>query len=127
MRRELRLTWDRLLTLLVRGADSKHRRVRGTTRHLLDRAEALWTFADVPGVSPTNNAAERAVRKPVLWRRATHGSQSERGLRFVERILTVTATLRQRGESVFDYLADVSAALAHNRSPPALVALPITR
>ncbi len=67
------------------------------------------------------------MRKPVLWRRATHGSQSERGLRFVERILTVTATLRQRGESVFDYLADVSAALAHNRSPPALVALPITR
>ncbi len=48
MRRELRLTWDRLLTLLVRGADSKHRRVRGTTRHLLDRAEALWTYPFSP-------------------------------------------------------------------------------
>jgi len=127
MQRELRKTWDQLLSLLVRGADSNQRRVRGTSRHLLDRADALWTFADVPGVAPTNNTAERAVRKPVLWRRGSHGSQSERGLRFVERILTVTATLRQRGDNVFDYLTAATNAAVRGQPPPTLVALPITR
>ncbi len=127
MQRELRPTWSRLIDLLVRGADSKQRRVRGISRHLLARAEALWSFADVPGVSPTNNIAERAVRKPVLWRRGTHGSQSERGLRFVERILTVTATCRQRGDNVFDYLVAATSAAGLGQPPPTLVALPISR
>ena len=85
------------------------------------------TFADVPGVSPTKNSAERAVRKPVLWRRGCFGSQSERGLRFAERMLTVTATIRRRGENVFDYLAAVSNAAARGRAPPALVTLPSAR
>ncbi len=127
MQRELRPTWERLVRLLVRGAESRHKKVRGTSRHLLDRAEALLTFADVPGVSPTNNTAERAVRKPVLWRKGCYGSQSERDLRFVERILTVTATLRQRGDDVFDYLVAATNAAVRGQPPPALVALPVAR
>ncbi len=123
MQRELRPAWWRLVDLLARGADDPNEPVRGISRHLIDRAEALLLCADVPGVSPTNNAAERAVRKPVLWRRGCHGSQSERGLRFAERMLTVTVTIRRRGENVFDYLV----AAARNRSPPALVALPTAR
>lgn len=115
------------MTPNMRGADDPNRKVRGISRHLIDRAEALLVFADVPGVTPSNNAAERAVRKPVLWRRGCHGSQSERGLRFAERMLTVTATIRRRGENVFDYLAAVTYAVARNRSPPSLVALPTAR
>lgn len=127
MQHELQPVWERLVDLLARGADDPNKRVRGTSRHLIDRAEALLTFADVPGVSPTNNSAERAVRKPVLWRRGCFGSQSERGLRFAERMLTVTATIRRRGENVFDYLAAVSNAAARGRAPPALVTLPTAR
>ena len=70
---DLRPTWEKLIDLLVEHADSAERRVRAICRHLLDRAEALSTFADHPGVDPTNNAAERAVRKGVLWRKGSFG------------------------------------------------------
>ena len=127
MQRALRDPRRRLRRLLERGAGMKHRPVAGTSKHLLSRFGALWTFAEVPGVDPTNNAAERAVRKPVLWRKGCFGSQSERGLRFAERILTATATLRRRGESVFDYLAKVADSMNRGRPPPDLVTLPTTR
>ncbi len=125
--RELRAPKRRLRRVLERGARTKHRPVRGMSKHLLARFDALFTFAEVPDVDPTNNAAERAVRKGVLWRHGSFGSQSKRGLRFAERMLTVAATLRNRGESVFDYLAAVTSAMARAQPPPELVTLPSAR
>ncbi len=55
--------------------------------NLLAREPALWKFVDHPGVAPTNNRAERDVRRPVIWRRSSFGSDSPRGSRFVERVL----------------------------------------
>jgi len=46
---------------------------------LLDKWAALWTFARVPGVEPTNNGAERALRPAVLWRKGCFGAQSAQG------------------------------------------------
>ncbi len=66
-----------------------------------------WTFSQAEGVEPINNQAERALRRAVIWRRKSFGTQSEAGSRFVERFLTVMTTLRQRGRSVFDYLCRV--------------------
>ena len=57
-------------------------------------------------VEPTNNIAERIVRQGVLWRKSSFGTQSERGARYVERILTVCATCRLQGRSVIEYLRD---------------------
>jgi len=68
---------------------------------------ALWTFVRVEGVEPTNNNAERPLRRAVLWRRKSFGTQSEAGSRFVERILTAATTLRQQGCEVLDYLTAV--------------------
>lgn len=53
-------------------------------------------------VEPTNNQAERALQRAVIWRRKSFGTQSESGSRFVERILSVVATLRQQRRSVLD-------------------------
>ena len=78
----------------------------------------------VEGVEPTNNAAERALRPAVLWRKGSFGSASERGSRFVERILTVAATCRQQGRNVLDYL--VAACEAHARGELAPSLLPHT-
>jgi hypothetical protein len=64
---------------------------------------ALWTFVRVREVEPTNNAAERALRRAVLWRRRSFGTQSETGSRFVERMLRVIATLKQQGREVLEY------------------------
>jgi transposase len=76
----------------------------GSCANLLAHVEALWTFVRVPGVDPTNNLAERDLRSFVIWRRLCYGCQSERGLRFVERVMTVAMTLRKRGRDVLDYI-----------------------
>jgi transposase len=88
----------------------------------LDRLwPALWTFVDEDGVEPTNNAAERALRPAVLWRKGSYGTQSDAGSRFVERLLTVTATCRQHGRAVLPYLTEVCAATQRGWPAPALV------
>ena len=82
---------------------------------------ALWTFVDVEGVEPTNNAAEQALRPAVLWRKGSFGTQSAEGSRFVERIMTVAATLKQQGRNVLDFVTAACEARLHRAEPPRLV------
>ena len=96
---------DRVEELLARGAISDDK-MSGKCRDILRHHEHLWTFAMDKSVEPTNNTAERAVRQGVLWRKTSFGTQSERGARYVERILTVCATCRLQGRSTIDYLRD---------------------
>jgi transposase len=84
---------------------------------LVPRWEALWTFLYVEGVEPTNNAAERALRPPVLWRKSCYGTQSAAGSRFVERMLTVSATCQQHQRPLLPYL--VEAVTAYWTAQPA--------
>ena len=79
----------------------------------------MWTFAGRGGVEPTNNAAERAVRHAVCWRKTSYGTDRERGSRFVERMLTVVATCRQQGRGVLDFLIQ---ALSGTHKPSLLTA-----
>jgi transposase len=88
---------------------------------LLKRKSALWTFVDQDGVEPTNNAAEQALRRGVLWRKRSFGSQSPAGSRFVERILTVVISLRRQQRDVLDFLTDACQALASGIAPPSLL------
>jgi len=81
----------------------------------------LWTFVAVDGVEPTNNAAERALRRAVLWRRRSFGTQSAEGSLFVAHMLTVVTTLRQQQRDVLDYLTDACAARTMGTSPPSLL------
>ena len=90
--------------LLDRGTGCACARTATVCRELLGVESSLWTFAGRGGVEPTNNAAERAVRHAVCWRKTSYGTDSERGSRFVERILTVVATCRQQGRGVLDFL-----------------------
>jgi transposase len=89
---------------LQAGAACACARTAGTWREVLDTEPDLWTFARVKGVEPTNNAAERALRHAVLWRKMSHGTASEAGSCFVENILSVVATCRQHGRNVLGYL-----------------------
>lgn len=57
--------------LLRQGITSSHPKTAHTCQNLLEVEEALWTFVRVEGVEPTNNAAERAVRAGVLWRKGS--------------------------------------------------------
>jgi transposase len=75
----------------------------------------------VPGINPTNNDAERALRGPVILRRISGGTQSERGNRWIERILSITETCRRQGRSAHEYLNDAIEASLHGRPIPTLV------
>jgi transposase len=107
---------------LTTGLTASSSRTAATCRQLLDGDAALWSFVSVPGLEPTNNSAERALRHPVIWRRTSHGTQSDPGSRFVERILTVAETCRQQQRPVFDFLRD--ALIAYRTSQPAPSLLP---
>jgi len=72
-------------------------------------------------VEPTNNAAERAIRPAVLWRKGSFGTHSPGGSRFVERMLTVAATLRQQGRNVIEFLTRACEAALHGQAAPSLL------
>jgi transposase len=115
----------RVRTLLQEGVVGADTKAQGTCRNLLKREAALWTFVWEPGVDPTNNCAERPLRRAVLWRRRSFGTQSEAGSQFVERILTAVTTLRQQRRDVLDYLtAACAAAICHNPAPSLLPLTP---
>jgi transposase len=103
--------------LLERGATCACAKTAGVCAEILKLEPALWTFACHEGVEPTNNAAERALRPAVLKRKRSFGCHSEAGCRFVERLFSVTHTLRLRQQSVLDYL--VEALVAHRYGLPA--------
>jgi transposase len=90
--------------LLQIGTHVEHQKTRKTCKNILKVEPALWTFVMQDGVEPTNNAAERALRRGVIWRRRSFGTQSAQGSRFVERILTVVISLRQQNRDVLDFL-----------------------
>jgi len=111
----------RVKTLLQEGGTGADAKAQGTCRNLLKREAALWTFVWEPGVEPTNNSAERPLRRAVLWRRRSFGTQSAAGSQFVERIRTAGTTLRQQRRDVLEYLtAAGAAAICHDPAPSLL-------
>lgn len=111
----------RVHDLLCQGADLSHAKTRHTCENILKLETALWTFVYVEGVEPTNNHAERCLRRGVLWRRRSFGTQSEAGSRFVERVLTTVTTLRQQRRDVLDYLTATCTAAIRGDKPPSLL------
>jgi len=118
LRREVRQT-------LEEGSKCGCAKASATCLEILKVEEGLWTFARVKGIEPTNNAAERALRFAVIWRRISGGTDSERGSRFVERTLSVVATCRQQGRNVLDYLTSCFEAEHQGQPIPSL--LPISQ
>jgi hypothetical protein len=90
----------------------------GMAKQLYDHRQWLWTFVEVEGVEPTNNASERALRHAVIWRKLSFGTQSASGSRFVETLLTVVETCRQQSQNVFAFVTTaVEAHFAHHPAP----------
>ena len=82
---------------------------------------ALWLFVRSEGVEPTNNAAERAIRPAVLWRRTSFGTQSAEGSEFVARMLTVVMTLRAQQRNVLGYMTEACRAARQGIAAPSLL------
>jgi transposase len=111
-----------LRTLLEHAARKSTRTKyhRDFARNLLKRWPALWTFTHTDGVEPTNNHAERGLRGAVIYRKLSLGSQSERGERTIERLLSASITCRLRKQSLFAYLTQALTAHARGDPVPAL-------
>lgn len=107
--------------LLLRGVFSGNPKLVGMCEPLYDHRDWLWTFLDVQGVEPTNNISERALRPAVIWRKLSFGTQSAKGSRFVETILTVVETCHRQSRNSFEYLtAAVHAHFAGQTAPSLL-------
>jgi transposase len=109
-----RRAFERVLKAGRRCAD---RKAATFCKNVLGLLPAVWQFVVSAGVEPTNNHAERMLRRGVLWRKNAFGSHSAAGCRFVERMLTVVQTRRLQGRSVLGYLSE--AVLAHRQGLPA--------
>lgn len=121
---EMKPVQDRIVELLheAETLDEVHeKKTLGMAKKILKLEKALFTFVEVEGIEPTNNFGERQVRPGAMWRRTSFGTQSEEGSRFVERMLTTVATLRQQKRSVLDFLTDAYAAHLEGRPGPSLL------
>jgi transposase len=107
--------------LLERGAGCACAQTAGTCREMLRVEQTLWTFVSAAGVEPTNNAAERALRHAVLWRKLSHGTASAGGSRFAANILSVVETCRQQGRNVLAFLTQCCHAATQGAPHPSLV------
>lgn len=125
-RRALQLTirgLQREYKPVIRGYAAKrarNRHCRGMARNLLKAWPALWTFAKHPGVEPTNNHAERALRSAVIYRKLSFGSQSEDGELRTARLLSAHTTCRLQKRSLFVYLTEALTASARGDPAPLL-------
>jgi transposase len=108
--------------LLKRAVASGIDRLAGSCANILEHRAALWTFVEVEGVEPTNNHAERELRAFVLWRKRCFGTQSERGNRFAERLMTVAHTARKQRKDVLAFLTACCQAQLDGTRAPSLFA-----
>jgi transposase len=111
----------RFRAALARGAACGCAKTAAVCRELLRREVSLFLFAFVGGVEPTNNAAERAVRHGVLWRKQSHGPRGAAGSEYLGCIWSVVETCRQRGQDVWDYLTACLTAATDGRVLPSLL------
>jgi transposase len=120
VRRARQYQW-RLRRVLERGQRCECDKTANFCTALLKLWPALWTFVTVPGIEPTNNAAEQAIRPAVLWRKGSFGTQSAAGNAFVTRLLSVAATCKQHDRSLLAYLTVVCTAARRGQPIPSLL------
>jgi transposase len=122
-------TWQQQMSGLRRsfrqelqwGTRVRCKKTAATCRELLAKERALWTFVRIPEIAETNNAAERALRHPVQWRKTSCGTVSEHGSRFVESILTVLATCQRQQQNALTSLTACCRAFFAETPPPVLI------
>lgn len=114
---------ERRVGRLLREAEvCAEKKTAGMAREILQLEKCLWTFVDVPGLEPTNNFGERCIRHAVMYRKTSFGTQAPAGSRFVERIFTVTTSLKLQKRNVLDFLT--ATLHAHRRGLPTPYLLP---
>lgn len=110
---------ERLLRSAAARSDAG--KTAGMAREILKLKEGLFTFVEVENIEPTNNAAERAIRPAVIYRKGSFGTFSEAGSRYIERIMSVVQSCKAQNRSVHQFLAQSLDAHLRKLPPPSLV------
>lgn len=108
---------DHFMDGLANGTDD----LSGLCDRLYDEIDKLWTFSKFTDVDPTNNLAERDLRRLVLWRKKSYGTRSDRGKYFVERISTIAETARKAGSNILAYITKAVSAFYYGETAPMLI------
>ena len=116
--RSLRYSRYRLNEYLLDGLAFGSDALSGLCERLSDDFERLWTFQSIEGMDPTNNMAERDLRKLVLWRKKSYGTRSKRGQKFVERITSVVETLKKNHKSPLKFLENALISFYQKKPSP---------
>jgi transposase len=109
--------WYARFRQLLNQHTSREDKAGTFARRLEQEGESLWVFLDIQGVEATNNIAERAHRFGVLWRKRSQGTCSEKGNRWVERVLSLRHTCRIRGRPTFPILVEAVSCLFKGERP----------
>ncbi len=109
-----------MIDLAIRGApDTRH--AQNMAKRFQKHGAAYFQFITTPGLEPTNNLAEQAIRFVVIDRLITQGTRGEAGRRWSERIWTVMATCAMQGRSAYDFLLEAVQASFQDRPAPSLL------
>ena len=119
----LRKQLEKCLNLII-DAHGITEKTKNTCKNFLKHQSKLWRFVYQKEISPTNNEAERALRKSVIWRKLSLGTQSDWGNRFVERTLTVIKTLQAQGKNRIDFFEAAIKSYVNHHSSPSLFSHP---
>jgi transposase len=117
--RRLKETRDNILRIGLSAPPTRHG--QNMAKRFRKHGDAYFTFVTTPGVEPTNNLAEQAIRFVVIDRHITQGTRSERGRQWSERIWTVIATCVQNGKSVHDFLREAVTSWFEGTAAPSLL------
>jgi transposase len=106
---------------LDKDGKEQKREAFNMARRFRENGKAYFEFITTPGLSPTNNLAEQAVRFVVIDRRITQGTRSEKGRKTNERLWTVVGTCALQGRSAFEFILAAVHAHFHNEPAPSLL------
>ncbi len=102
------------------GAEEDHPKLRALSREILNDWDAVVAFVKNPGLPPTNNEAERALRHAVISRRISFGTRTTEGSRAYAALLSVTETCRLRNQDPWAYIAQAIALGRKGINPPGI-------
>lgn len=121
--RQLQAARDRVLEVGLAGPATRHG--KNLAKRFGNHGAAYFRFVTTPGIEPTNNLAEQAIRFVVIDRHITQGTRSENGRRFCERMWTVIATCVQQGRSVYGFLREAVGSWLAGEPSPSLLPAPV--
>jgi transposase len=120
----IRIGRDEAPSLIDANGKERRREAQNMAERFRKHAEAYFTFITTPGMDPTNNVAEQAIRFVVIDRHVTQGTRSATGRRANERLWTVIATCELQGRSAFEFILQAVDAEFYGRPPPSLLPAP---